>query len=196
MGPPHPLSPLQRVGPTPAGSPGQLQRRSASCLVFPQEFEIELEALSPQGSCATRSAMTRQKIQQGQQREPVDKIMGKGQVQVRGRQPGHQARVPGRQMPVGKVSFSSTFSVKVIGFCDLGSHGYLDKVPRVVILPLLEMVSYSQPQRPVCAWFLGLPHLELHLGHPHSCRVTWERQCHCLHIPSVAFWPALPEILC
>lgn len=101
MGPPHPLSPLQRWVPPLLGAQVSC-RRSASCLVFPQEFEIELEGSQSLRILCYEKCYDKTKVNKDNN-EIVDKIMGKGQIQVRGRRSqGTKARVPGRQCQLGR----------------------------------------------------------------------------------------------
>lgn len=62
------------------------------CTVFPQEFEIELEGSQSLRILCYEKCYDKSKVNKDNN-EIVDKIMGKGQIQVRVQtQPGHQGR--------------------------------------------------------------------------------------------------------
>lgn len=81
-GPPHPVLTLARLGPTPARklcvSALEGQDRGT---VFPQEFEIELEGSQSLRILCYEKCYDKTKVNKDNN-EIVDKIMGKGQIQV------------------------------------------------------------------------------------------------------------------
>lgn len=94
-------------------------RGSGSLSLLPQEFEIELEGSQSLRILCYEKCYDKTKVNKDNN-EIVDKIMGKGQIQVRVQvQPGHQAR-PG-ELPGGGASSHPPSCSRCLAFCDLGS---------------------------------------------------------------------------
>lgn len=90
------LTPFSALGPPPARKPClplQRLRTLLSRSVFPQEFEIELEGSQCLRILCYEKCYDKTKVNKDNN-EIVDKIMGKGQIQVRSRR-GHGATAGG-----------------------------------------------------------------------------------------------------
>lgn len=111
-GPPHPVSPLQWWGEKPLGS--QLSfGGSGPCPIFPQEFEIELEGSQSLRILCYEKCYDKTKVNKDNN-EIVDKIMGKGQIQVRGRySQGTRARL--RELSGGGASGEGVLLLHLLG---------------------------------------------------------------------------------
>lgn len=127
------------MGPPPARGPG----RPASEVQDPrsisrQEFEIELEGSQSLRILCYEKCYDKSKVNKDNN-EIVDKIMGKGQIQVRGRcGPGTRARLG--ELPGGGARWEGIFSClsswsRCLAFCDVGSELVGEKFPSVVVLP-------------------------------------------------------------
>lgn len=121
------------------------------CSVFPQEFEIELEGSQSLRILCYEKCYDKTKVNKDNN-EIVDKIMGKGQIQVRSR----AATEPRQEVvPVG--------SVLLTGLLGQGAWPFVTQVQcwfgtcPGLWFSLRERTSCSPRRPPVCARFLGLP---------------------------------------
>ena len=95
MGPPPPLLSLAQWGPHLPGSTSPAPEVQHPRSVFPQEFEIELEGSQSLRILCYEKCYDKTKVNKDNN-EIVDKIMGKGQIQVRA-----QMRAGLRELPGG-----------------------------------------------------------------------------------------------
>lgn len=125
MGLPHPLLTHAKLGPTLARKLCVLALEvQHCCTVFPQEFEIELEGSQSLRILCYEKCYDKTKVNKDNN-EIVDKIMGKGQIQVRVQmQLGHQGRLLGsarRWCLLGKSPSHLPSWLRCLVFCDLSS---------------------------------------------------------------------------
>lgn len=163
MGPPHPLLSLAELGPPPARGPGlpasEVQDPRS---ISRQEFEIELEGSQSLRILCYEKCYDKSKVNKDNN-EIVDKIMGKGQIQVRGRC-GQGTRARLGELPGGGAHWEGFFSClsswsRCLAFCDVGSELVGEKFPSVVVLPCWRG-HLILAQVPVCAWSLRPPRLD------------------------------------
>lgn len=93
MGFPYPLLTLAKLGTPPSKKPCLLVSVVQDpCSFFPQEFEIELEGSQSLRILCYEKCYDKTKVNKDNN-EIVDKIMGKGQIQVRVQMhPGYQGK--------------------------------------------------------------------------------------------------------
>lgn len=142
------LSPLQSWSPYLPGS--HVSQLQDPCSVFSQEFEIELEGSQSLRILCYEKCYDKTKVNKDNN-EIVDKIMGKGQIQVRVQiQPGNQGKAWGaakRWCRWGRCPSHPPPWSRCLAFCDRFKAG-LRKVAQRRDSPLLEMSSYSSPRYP------------------------------------------------
>lgn len=93
----------------------QLLRLKTLCPIFLQEFEIELEGSQSLRILCYEKCYDKTKVNKDNN-EIVDKIMGKGQIQVRVQGPGARpGELPGSVVPIEKAFSYLVFLVKVLG---------------------------------------------------------------------------------
>lgn len=97
---------------------------SSTCSFFPQEFEIELEGSQSLRILCYEKCYDKTKVNKDNN-EIVDKIMGKGQIQVRVEMhPGHQGkawRAARRWCQLRRCPSHPPFWSRCLAFCDSGS---------------------------------------------------------------------------
>lgn len=148
-GPPHPSHPC-KDGAHSCREPRSAAGVSASRLVFPQEFEIELEGSQSLRILCYEKCYDKTKVNKDNN-EIVDKIMGKGQIQVRGRRSqGTKASVPGRQRQSGRCPSPLPSRSRGLAFVTW-VHSYLEQSsPRSFLSPCWRWCPILAPEARVC----------------------------------------------